>query len=481
MAADATSPSAVGAAWCCLALTAGLLWGGCATKPSAPPKSLPKPASKSPARPQPELAADVSTKALTQAIGHVREGRHDQAARSLERWLASYPRSPSTGDAHWWLGQAYEGQGRVAAALSEYRQAAAAVPGTDIGAQATRSIARLEQALAGVAADSDRPRAALVSPQAVPSGPGLSAWIEGVQRGGATALALPIGTDEKSGATQAGLWFASVWAPCVRDLFGDVVPAAHRNGLAVWAIVDARHMNWLDPRQGWHDWDYDPAARELRPSPRIDLSHPAFQEYMTGVLRDLAATGIDGILFRRESKTGPFAGVSEFAVRHFEQETGLRIEPTALQQGEQYAPDAWRWIGWKARTGYKIRDRWMQAVRAQHPAMKFGIELHATAVSDPVQALQWYGEDLLEAKRSRYDVVVLGDWAANGSLVVSDVAKSVEQAAALVGDARRVWVEWPEEGHVSRVWGERANEAARRLAGSPRVGLVLRMEAPPVP
>ena len=67
----------------------------------------------------------------------------------------------------------------------------------------------------------------------------------------------------------------------VRDVFGQVVPVAHRRSIAVFAAIPLRQLDWLDSDLGWSDQAFDPGSRQLRRVEFQDVFNPAFQEYLT--------------------------------------------------------------------------------------------------------------------------------------------------------------------------------------------------------
>ena len=147
---------------------------------------------------------------------------------------------------------------------------------------------------------SERVVALALTPPRVPAPVRPSNWLAGLVHDGINALVLPIGESHADAASQGEgrVYFQTGWAPLRRDVFGEWVARARAQGLLVYASVSLRNMPWIDPALGWDDRRYDPSTRKLRSSESPDLLHPAFQEYLLGLLADVSFTGIDGILFR---------------------------------------------------------------------------------------------------------------------------------------------------------------------------------------
>lgn len=455
---------------------------------------------------------EVQALLIQQAQDHFAEGRYEQSVRILRRAVESYPRSPRQAEARWWLARSYEQSGFFKAALAEYRLLAAQPPTSppqpaDYAPEATKRIAALEQRL-GILANISRGLVGLqVSPHALPDPASMDQWMEGIKQAGITMLVLDAGTKPTAGqaALSAGVYFKTRWAATVRDVFGHAVPAAHHQGLAVFAAVSLRQMHWLDRQLGWNDVTVDRSTGRSSVSPALDLFHPAYQEYLIGFLADLAATGIDGVLFRAEAPSGPQEGFSIYGLRGFERDFSIKLDPATLLFPDaatgraapvrnggavrlEGMPEYWRWLGWKARETITVMTRMRQAVRQRAPVLQFALEVHPEAVSDPVTALLRYGEDLLEAKAARFDFYLIAEGPAPASYVTVPPPNStpaiirpggtfVSRAVELMGEADDLWLAKPlPAGDPARPWA-RVAPAADHASLAPGLGLVY-LESP---
>ena len=289
-----------------------------------------------------------------------------------------------------------------------------------------------------------------VAPEDVPPPTELEQWVQSLMQGGITMVLVDIGTSAGSSHTvsedghhASGIYFRSQWADTIRDIFGELLPLAHQQGLSVFAAVSPRRINWVDPTLGWLDRSYDTVHRQLRLSPYLDLFHPAFQEYLVGLLTDLADTGVDGILFRNDVSLGPYDGFSAFGVRGFERDFHTRMDPAQFFTGtmsQPFPPEYWRWAGWKARERVKILDRLSRAMRLHGNTRHVAVEVHPEAVTDPRAALVRYGEDLLEAKRRFQYFLLRGSSQASPPGVNGrQTSMLVEQMKGLLGSSDRIW------------------------------------------
>jgi hypothetical protein len=455
---------------------------------------------------------EVQALLIQQAQGHFAEGRYEASVRILRRVIDTYPRSPRAPEARWWLARSYEQSGFFKAALAEYRVLAAQPPAGEpqqvsYGPEAKNRIAALEQRL-GILADTSRGVIGLqLSPRNLPDAAAIDQWMQGLSQAGITMLVLDAGTKPGVGreAPPPGVYFKTSWAATVRDVFAYAVPAAHRRGLVVFASVSLRQMHWLDRQLGWNDVVVDRMTGRPASSSELDLFHPAYQEYLIGFLVDLAATGVDGVLFRAEAPSGPLEGFSSYGLRGFERDYAVKLDPATLvfpdaasgrvapvRNGQparqEGTPEYWRWLGWKARETLTVMDRLRHAIRRRAPVLQFALELHREAVSDPVTALLRYGEDLLEAKAVRFDFYMMAEGPAPASFVTVPPPNSVpaivrpggnfmSRAVELVGEADDIWLAKPlPAGDAARPWA-RVAPAADRAKLAPGLGL-LYLESP---
>lgn len=430
-------------------------------------------------------------------------GHYDDASALLQRLITTYPNSPYLMEAHWWLAQTYEGTGDLTSALAEYRLLTGGGPETQYAADAQSRIRILEPLVGSAAGRPGDLTVIAMSSQAVGAIPDLDQWMAAVAASGATTVLLDVGTPR--GQVPAGVFFRTGSALVLHDVFGQLVPDAHRHGLSVFAAVTLRCMDWVGPQLGWHDWTYDRTRLQLRPSEYLDIFHPAFQDYLAGFLSDLAETRVDGILFRNDAPLGPADGFSPFGIRVFEREFDTKLDPGALfsstgpiqqiapgtessarRSGPSYPPEFWRWVGWKARTALGISDRLIRSLHARAPRLQFVLEVHPQTVTNPLEGLVQYGEDLLEAKRTRFDyfftaVGFSSDSRRAGSAGQNGHKLVISRMVELIGKRDRIWVTVPVPEEDLLGLGDRLHLSVERARMGPGIGLVYLTRRQPVP
>jgi len=210
-----------------------------------------------------------------------------------------------------------------------------------------------------------------------------------------------------------GVYFKTAWAPVLQDRLSALVGAAHRQGMQVWASLSVRRMDWVHSKLEWADWKFNSQTGRLERAETLDLLHPALRDYLVGLLTDLAGTGVDGIFLAADPPSEASEGFSTTALRKFEKDMGQPVDPSRLlsAQGRErslgYAPEFWRWLGWKQREQSKSVLGVMEAVRAAFPGLMVAVEVHPETVTNPQAAMAMYAEDLLDLRRYRLDYIAL--------------------------------------------------------------------------
>jgi hypothetical protein len=412
-----------------------------------------------------------------------RDGRHEVAIRTLKRVLAAYPKSPRTPEAHWRLGQSLEQAGDLTAAFSEYQTLLEMEP-LLVAPDSYQSLARQrldEWQHQGTVAH-QRPHghtALLVSPASVAVLPRTDLWFEKIRASGITVLMLDVACDAVCGervravssedespiGRQTGVVFSTVHAPVVRPLLNTLIPDAHRAGLSVIAVVDLLRAPWLESRGDWHASVFDPRTRTIRPWPTLDVLNPSVHSHLVAFLSDLAGTDIDGILIRTRSRNSFAYEVSETALAGFQaqyQESSAAVTEALMKSAgasrsdqlsqpkgdaatsEQGTDTLWHWVGWKARQELDALAQLRREVQQVKHGLRVILEAHAEAASEPLWALVNYGEDVAEASRRGFDILL------NGSARITDL----QQTAALVKQAEMKAMRKPVTGQptTQQLW-----------------------------
>ncbi len=382
-----------------------------------------------PATPKTDPAVDVQVRLLQEAHLAYVKGNYELAVRRFKRFSERFPLAARAPEARWWAARSYEALGEGAAALEEYRTLAAAASSsqasvTDYGVLAMRRLEVLRTGGGGPSGERGRLIGLYVGPDDVPKPDARDAWLDGLATAGVSLVVMEIGTSAsvKAGGGTAGVYFPSVRAALAEDLYAPLVAAAHQRGVSVFGTISLEQMGWVGAQTEWGTLLADPTTMRSQLSSTYDLGNASFQTYVSGLVADLAKTGVDGLLVKARKDSSFGYEYSPALFGSFQASFGLPsvgeevFQPVAPAEGadvsnsrvkETRSPLFWRWVGWKARLRLSVLQRVREAALREGAAFRLAVEVHPATLANPLEGLLVYGEDVAEARARGFDVVVL--------------------------------------------------------------------------
>jgi biofilm PGA synthesis lipoprotein PgaB len=373
---------------------------------------------------------------IAQGNREYKAGLYNQAIHTFMRVIQDNPGAQLLlMEAQWMLAKSYEAGGDITTAVEEYRSFLANFPSNPHRDEALLRLdtgRRLLEATMDGAKQEDRRKDGTAPPAGdtdrisksiriqggqfllFPAGTygELDAFFSQLENAGMNTLIVRVFQNQGdrkysfvSGGPDVGVYFKTAHAPVVEDILTPLVEMAHRRHLRLFAWMTTRAMDWVPADAPWWDISYDPVRQERVKSHRLDLFNPEAVEYLHALYRDLAAYPIDGIFFQDDLVYRHHEGFSAYAMTEFEKDFGVAPDPNLLYgvEGEGYRPLFWRWGGWKSRKILQIVDQMMSDARKIHPHLQFALNLNYETVLDPVNALAWLSQDLLEAVKYPFD------------------------------------------------------------------------------
>jgi len=369
------------------------LLASCA-KRSPPLPPIPPPGEAS----QGDPSRDAQSRLLKEAYRAFVQERYPTAELFFRRFVDGAPDSPRLAEARWWLGRTYEQLGDYRGAMTQYRLVAAGpleqqTNGRLYEGHALRRLDELRQ-LHTHQHNGQVGRLALrIMAGELPSGPPLTSWLQELVRGGVTALVVESFPTHIPGPSSLHL-----------ENVKEIASEAHRAGLLLWVALDLHQGNGMELRPEWMATTISGRGQERVATPRPDIAHGAYQSYLEWFTRLLSRRGCDGLLLVARSTAGFSEEFSEGSFQAFAAAFGTNLSPEDLlapapstdvpAQGR--ATMYWRWVGWKALSYAKLVTRLRNALREASPAATMLVEVHQSALTDPLQGLERYGEDLVE-------------------------------------------------------------------------------------
>jgi hypothetical protein len=224
-------------------------------------------------------------------------------------------------------------------------------------------------------------------------------------------------------------------------VFKVIVPAAHAKGMAVLASLNLHEAGWTTVNSEWGIVMGDRTDQVSQPAGHVDVLNPGYQHYVVEVAQELLRTDIDGLVIGARRAKGFAAEWSPTSRRMFEGLFGSSFD----NQDQSVSPNAWRWVGWKARTYLGFVARLTRQLRQTRPGLLVAVVVHERAVFSPADALTEYGEDVLETKQRGLHIIVQPE---PGVLERSDEQgarmEKVRQRLAPIGtNERQLWLVMP--------------------------------------
>lgn len=426
------------------------------------------------------LPARVAQRLLQEARQEALQGRYQEAAFLLTRFLNSYPSSSLSDEAQWWLARSYQQIGSLHLALKNYRFLAQSDKKNTYQALARRQVAKIEKILGLSYSEQSLINATLISIDQIQRADVLKTIVERSSRMGRTTIVLDLGCQKvfplRSSIDESSKRVIK-WGRLIKEVVDPLVAQSHQQKLSVYVSVTLRCLGQFKQKRdnAWSDWVFDPSSRELQISPFYSIFYQGYQSYLRSRLSELAKAKIDGLIFRAQAPLGPYEGFSPLAIQSFEKAFEASLDPKQLfpssrkprpiagknsrvsksRFADHYAPIFWRWTGWKARERLIVFKKIRESLHTQFPNLRFGLELHQMSVQYPVAALANYGEDWVEAAQSGFEFVVIKPIGKKNALLTRKsqkmdsadfawtIPKTIKEMIKFLINPQKIWVILP--------------------------------------
>jgi biofilm PGA synthesis lipoprotein PgaB len=214
---------------------------------------------------------------------------------------------------------------------------------------------------------------------------------------------------------QVGVYFETEHAPVVDPLLAKIVSIGHRHGLRVFAWMETRKMplRLSDPEES-KALRYDFERRTLQPISMWSIFDNRVVDRLVALYRDVARTGVDGILFQDDLIMYQYEDFSPMAVAVFEQEVGEVLSPSNLYRSvfkdsngrwyvREYYNTFWTWSRWKNQKLLGLAQRLIHAAKEVNPRIQFALNFMYESVTHPKNAMAWLSQNIEESKKFPID------------------------------------------------------------------------------
>ena len=214
---------------------------------------------------------------------------------------------------------------------------------------------------------------------------------------------------------QSGVYFKSKIAPVIDDVLTRIIEIGHRQGLLVYAWMATRRMDWKwSDTSKWRDSAYDLKTKGFAYSKGgLDLFNQDVQDYIISLYREIAASGVDGILIQDDLVYRHTEGFGDAARLSYNNSFGFALRPENLykdiyeKDGKQYVrnytPLFWKWVEWRNQHIALFLDNLVRETKKVSPNLKIALNLYYETVINPKNGLAWFSQDISSLKNIDID------------------------------------------------------------------------------
>ncbi len=433
--------------------------------------------------------------------------RYGQAVQRLRRFSSMYPRSSYQAEVLWLLARSFHELGETELALKHYQRVLNRGEAEVFHVKTRKHMASLQSSMPMPLRHQGDVFALQMTLGQWLQGRDWTARLKNMSRRGVTTqvINLECGLPKKHGAFlfRTSSRLRSSITPLSWD-FPLYVKQSHEQKMSVFLGVNIRCLGWLDPDSNtrWADRAYDQDSQKLRSTKYLDIFNPEYQKVLKKMLKQLASTGVDGIIFRGEAPMGMFDGLTPIALAKFQQKFGGVFQPQSsfaksavvgkrrarhsVQQEEISLPKDsgfWRWVGWRARARLEVLYDLMRTLKGSHSNIQVALEVSARGLTDPLRSLVLFTEDILESTRGEFSFLLVdfrktrdltrGSLSrANGGMFHESLPILAKRFLEITKDPTKIWLTVPRKMEAHR-WSSDSLKDLTRDTNIPQgIGLV---------
>lgn len=214
---------------------------------------------------------------------------------------------------------------------------------------------------------------------------------------------------------EPGVYFETDEAPVAGDVISPIVDIAGPLGMKVFAWITTRRSDWLINRHPeWLEYKYDFTLGRSLPTRSLSIFQGGVREKLKALVGDLAATGVDGILFQDDLIMRFNEGFSNLASRLFLMETGMGVHPDDLfipsgspGKAPRFRPLFHEWCRWKSKELMAFQNELAGEARRINPSISIAANVYYESVLKPENGLAWYAQDVRQLLENGIDFLAL--------------------------------------------------------------------------
>lgn len=245
---------------------------------------------------------------------------------------------------------------------------------------------------------------------------------------------------DKREECKTGVYFKTDEACVVRDVLAEAVASARKHDMKIFAWMATRTLSFLKTPE-YMEKSFD--KKGLRDGYGMSIFHDEATERVRQLFRDLAEYDIDGILFQDDFILRYREGASEYAIKAYEQDTGIKLTRekllgctggngiTKVPGGcpETFIP----WTNWKNRKMMEFYQSLKIESLKINPDLVFAGNVYYETPLEERKGMSWYAQSIDSMLAFGFDYLAVMGYhdqiAQELQLHRDDALKMVEQIA----------------------------------------------------
>ncbi|MCD8554808.1 poly-beta-1,6-N-acetyl-D-glucosamine N-deacetylase PgaB [Seleniivibrio sp.] len=213
---------------------------------------------------------------------------------------------------------------------------------------------------------------------------------------------------------KSGVYFKTYKACVVRDVLGEAVVSARRNGLKIYAWMATRSLTFLKTPE-YIEKSF--AVAGVVDGYGASIFDSVVRETLKGLFADLAKYDIDGVLFQDDFIMRYSEGASDEAVKMYESETcnkltydtlfgcqnDYKITKVSGACAETFLP----WVRWKNGKLMDFFGELRDSAKAVDPDIKFAANVYYETPIDRAKGLSWYSQSIQSMLAAGFDYLAV--------------------------------------------------------------------------
>lgn len=201
---------------------------------------------------------------------------------------------------------------------------------------------------------------------------------------------------------KGGLLFENDLFRVVYPGFSRIVKKNNKRKFSLWGWLISRKYDWLQTEK-FYDSKYSKGKRsKIR---KLDLFVPGVREKVLAVFRNMAESGVEGILIQDDLSFMSDEGFSDKGLQVFANESGVPAKEKLMM--ESGSPYNIKWISIKNRIVNKFLADIIKECREVNPDIKIGINVYYEASIHKSKGNEWHSQDLEGIAATDVDFIYL--------------------------------------------------------------------------